>query len=198
MGALSRRTLRGPGLNQVLLYSFDRNHFSWDLLFPEHSIGDRRNNGPVWAPDGLKMAFVSEGQLWIVPVDRSGKATDEPRAIAEDVPDAPSWQGDSRRVVYMTPNGLRRVPTEGGFSQPITVDLGWAPSRPPRRVVVHAGELFDGRNQLLRGQTDLVIENGIIVDVLPHDDALHGGAAVDAGDEIVMPGFIETRTHLDP
>ena len=45
---------------------------------------------------------------------------------------------------------------------------------------------------------DLIIENGIIVDILPHDDALHAGAVVDAGDETVMPGFIETRTHLDP
>ncbi|PYR54619.1 MAG: hypothetical protein DMF91_26315 [Acidobacteria bacterium] len=197
MGALFRGA-RGSGLNQAVLYSFDRDLFSPDLLFPGHSVGDRRNSGPVWAPDGLKMAFVSEGKLWVVPVDAGGKATDAPRVIAEDFPDAPSWQGDSRRLVYMTPNGLRRVPAEGGFSQPITVDLGWAPSRPPRRVVVHAGELFDGRNQFLRGQTDLIIENGIIVDISPHDDALHAGAVVDAGDETVMPGFIETRTHLDP
>ncbi len=199
MGALFPVAERaGPGINQVLLYTFDRGRFTPDLLFPEHSIGDRRNNGPVWSRDGSKMAFVAESKLWVVPVDTNGRPTAQPSVVADDLPDSPSWEADSRRLLYQTPGGLRRVSPDGGVSQPVALDLGWAPSRPPQRVVVHAGELFDGRNDQLRGQTDIVIEHGIITSVAPHNDGLHTGAVVDAGDEFVVPGFIDARTHLDP
>ena len=44
-------------------------------LYPEHSAGNRQDTGPVWSPDGFRMAFVSEGALWVVPVDERGGAT---------------------------------------------------------------------------------------------------------------------------
>ena len=33
--------------------------------------------------------------------------------IADDQPESPSWEGDSRHIVYQTPNGLRRVLADG-------------------------------------------------------------------------------------
>ena len=67
------------GLNQILLYSSNTSGPSSSLLFPEHSAGNRQDTGPVWSPDGFRMAFVSEGALWVVPVDERGGATGPPQ-----------------------------------------------------------------------------------------------------------------------
>jgi Tol biopolymer transport system component len=184
--------------NHVLLYKFDEHLTTGALVQPDLSI--RRNiDSPAWSPDGVKMAFVADGKLWMVPVNPvTAMATASPVSIAEDFPESPSWEGDSRHLVYLTPSGLRRVSAGGGLSEPVAAGLGWAPNRPPRRVIVHAGQIFDGKNDTLGGETDIVIENGIIADVTPHNDELHTGPVVDAAGETVMPGFIDTRTNLDP
>ncbi len=207
VGSLFPYTPRlSDGLNQLLLYAFDRQlgqdlvhpsgSFTSDLLFPEHSVGNRRGSTPVWSPDGFKIAFVSDGKLWVVPVDSGGQPTGPPSPVADDLPDSPTWQRDSEHLVYVNPNGLRR--TTGALSESINADLAWAPNPPPQRVIVHAGQMFDGVSDRVLGQTDFTIENGVITRIDPHSDQGHAGAVVDAGDEFVMPGFIDARVHLDP
>jgi imidazolonepropionase-like amidohydrolase len=144
------------------------------------------------------MAFISEGGLWTVPVDERGGATGPPRQIATDQPDSPSWERDSQHLVYQTPNGLRRVTSEGGIPEPIPLGLVWKAARPPDRVIVHAGRVFDGVAEGVRGESDIVIERGIIREIGPHRDDLHVGEVIDARDEIVMPGLIEMHAHLAP
>jgi imidazolonepropionase-like amidohydrolase len=143
------------------------------------------------------MAFVSEGTLWTVPVDERGGATGPPRPIAADQPESPTWERDSQHIVYQTPKGLRRVTSEGGVPDPLPLRLVWKSARPPDRVVVHAGRVFDGVTDGLRGESDIVIERGIIREIAGHRDDLHTGAVVDAPDETVMPGLIEMHAHLD-
>src|SRR5262249_37006767 len=131
------------GLNQLLVWSTDSHSWSSSVLFPAHNAGNRQDTGPVWSPDGTLMAFVTEGRLVTVPVDERGGATGPVREIANDQPESPSWEGDSRHIVYQTPNGLRRVLTEGSPPEPIALNLMWRPSAPPDRVVVHAGRVLD-------------------------------------------------------
>ncbi len=185
------------GLSQLRIYNFDFHSESSSVLFPEHSAGNRQDTGPVWSPDGFKMAFVSEGKLWTVPVDARGAATGPPNAIADDQPESPSWESDSRHIVYQVPGGLRRVIAEGGPPDEIPLDLSWRASPTPARVVVHAGHLFDGTFEGLRGEADIVIERGVIRSVEGHRDELHTGDVIDASNEIVMPGLIEMHAHLD-
>ena len=198
MGGLFTLTKRGTnGINQLLLYTFDRRLFSADMLSPGHSIGNRRGSAPIWSPDGFKVAYLSDGRLWVTAVDAGGKPTaGAPYQIADDLPDSPSWQGDSEHVVYVNPSGLRRATS--GSSESIDADLGWGPSMPPPRVIVHAGQMFDGRSDFALGQTDITIENGVITHIDPHEDSAHTGVVIDAGEEFVMPGFIDARVHIDP
>ena len=186
------------GLNQLLVWSTDFHSWSQSLLFPQHNAGNRQDTGPVWSPDGTQLAFVTEGRLWTVPVDNRGMATGPAHDIASDMPESPSWEGDSRHIVYQTPAGLHRIIPEGGFPETVPVDLRWQPSRPPARVVVHAGHVLDGTIEGLRGESDIVIERGIVRSIEGHRDELHVGDVVDAGDEYVMPGLIEMHAHLDP
>jgi Tol biopolymer transport system component/imidazolonepropionase-like amidohydrolase len=185
------------GLNQLLLYTLEPSGRFSTVLFPEHSAGNRDRNGPVWAPDGFRMAFVSEGALWTVAVDERGGAAGPPRPIATDQPDSPSWERDSQHIVYQTPNGLRRVLSDGGVPEPIPLALQWKSAAPPERVVVHAGHLFDGISDGVSGETDIVVEGGFIREVAAHRNDLHAGAVVDASEDTVMPGLIEMHAHLD-
>jgi Tol biopolymer transport system component len=187
------------GLNQLLIDRLDPAGWSSSLIFPEHSAGNRQTQGPVWAPDGFYMAFVSEGRLWVVDVNASGAPTGAPTPIADDEPDSPSWEGDSRHIVYLTPDGFRRVLADGSTPETIACHLGWQPADPLGRIVVHAGRLFDGTVDGLSFGRDIVIENGIIREVVEHRDELHNsGLVVDATNEVVMPGLIDMHTHLDP
>ena len=187
------------GLNQILVHDFGSQAWTSSVIFPERSAGNRQTEGPVWAPDGVHMAFVSQGRLWTVAIDATGAATGPPNAIAGEGADSPSWEGDSRHVVYLTPRGLRRVLADGGPPERIPLDLTWRDAPTPDRVVVHAGRMFDGRADLLQGAHDIVIVNGVIREVVEHRDELHREASVvDASGEVVMPGLIDMHTHLDP
>ena len=185
------------GLNQVLLYSFESGSWSESVLFPQHSAGNRESGGPVWSPTGTHMAFVTEGKLWVVAVDGEGGAIGPPDMIADDQPESPSWEGDSRHIVYQTAKGLRRVLADGSPPDPIALDLIWRAAPPPERVVVHAGHVLDGVLEALHGESDIVVERGIIRSIEGHRDDLHAGAVVDASTETVMPGLIEMHAHLD-
>jgi Tol biopolymer transport system component len=186
------------GLNQLLIHSFDPVLTSADLLLPGGSAGNRQSGGPVWSPDGTQMVFVSEGQLWNVAVDARGAATGTSYSIAIDQPESPSWEADSRHVVYQTPSGMRRVLADGSAPESLPIDLEWLPQPPPLRVVVHAGHVFDGVLESLRGDTDIVIERGVIRELGGHRDEMHSGVVIDASDQTVLPGLIESHAHLDP
>jgi len=185
------------GLNQIVLYSSNANGRFSSVIYPGHSAGNRQDNGPVWSPDGFRMAFVTEGSLWIVPVDERGGATGPPQAVATDQPESPSWEGDSRHIVYQTPRGLRRIVADGSLPDPIALDLTWRNGTTPERIVVHAGHVLDGVLDATRGESDIVIESGVIRSIEGHRDSLHTGAVVDASNEVVMPGLIEMHAHLD-
>lgn len=185
------------GLNQVLLYSFESGSWSQSVLFPQHSAGNRESGGPVWSPSGTHMAFVTEGKLWTVAVDGEGGAIGPPDVVAEDQPESPSWEGDSRHIVYQTPKGLRRILADGSPPDQVAVDLTWRAAPLPERVVVHAGHVFDGVLEALHGESDIVIERGIIRSIEGHRDEMHTGEVVNAPNETVMPGLIEMHAHLD-
>ena len=185
------------GLNQILLYSSNATGASSSIVVAGHSAGNRQDTGPVWSPDGFRMAFVSEGALWAVPVDERGGATGPPQIVATDQPGSPSWEGDSKHIVYQTPRGLRRVVADGSLPDHIALDLTWRNGSSPARVVVHAGHVIDGVLEAVRGESDIVIESGVIRRVDVHRDELHTGAVVDASNEYVMPGLVEMHAHLD-
>jgi Tol biopolymer transport system component/imidazolonepropionase-like amidohydrolase len=185
------------GLNHLLLYGFESGSWSQSVLFPQHSAGNRESGGPVWSPNGTHMAFVTEGRLWTVAVDAEGGAIGPPDPIADDQPESPSWEGDSRHIVYQTAKGLRRVLADGSPPDPIAIDLTWRASPAPERIVIHAGHVLDGVLEALHGESDIVVERGIIKSLEAHRDDLHSGAVVDASTDTVMPGLIEMHAHLD-
>jgi Tol biopolymer transport system component/imidazolonepropionase-like amidohydrolase len=186
------------GTNQLILVSTTGGAPRSLNPVPHHSIGTRTNDGPVWARDGSKMAFVMDGVMHVMATTPAGDVTAAPRKISDDLANAPSWAADSRRLLFQTTRGLKLVDVTDNRIIDVPVNLTWQPNVPQERRVVHAGRMFDGKTASLRANVDIVIDGNRIEQVVDHRADLHTGDVIDAGSDVVMPGLIEMHAHLSP
>lgn len=195
------------GTNQVLRVAIEPDRtadgkaaFAPDRWFdpvPHQSVGMRENFGPVWAPNGREMAAIVDGYLTTFPVAGDGTPTGPARRVAPDLASSPSWTGDSARLLYQAADRFRLVTLADGRVQDIVPAWSWTPRRPTSTLTVHAGRLFDARaGGGVQSGMDVVIEGARITAVAPHRDDLHRGTVVDASAQTVLPGLIESHTHL--
>src|SRR5205823_503399 len=84
----------------------------WFAPAPLLSIDSRGGCGPVWSPDGTKMAAIYEGVLAVWPVSPAGEPLGPPRRVTTESAHAPSWQGDSRHILYQSLDKLRLLDLE--------------------------------------------------------------------------------------
>jgi imidazolonepropionase-like amidohydrolase/Tol biopolymer transport system component len=165
---------------------------------PDKSLAMRGDDGPVWSPDGKSLAYVFEGTLWMVPVDGDGAIAGSPTRLTTDLADAPSWTGDSKSILYVATDRLMRLPLAGRERRPKDVhpNFTWRVAVPTGRTVVRAGRVFDGVANSYRENADIVIEGQRIVAIEPRAERDAATRIVDAADKAVIPGLIESHSHL--
>ncbi|MCC7243862.1 MAG: PD40 domain-containing protein [Acidobacteria bacterium] len=169
----------------------------WMDPIPHKSVGMRENLGPVWSPNGREMVAIVDGQLTTYPVARDGTPAGPPRRISTELASSPSWTADSRRVLYQAAGGFRLADLVDGSIRAVTPQWTWTAKTTTATTTIHAGRLFDAvAGAALRTGVDIVIEGNRIVSVAPHGDGGHRGTVVDASDSTVLPGLIESHTHL--
>lgn len=194
------------GTNQVLWVQVEPNPSStgrdafapdrWFDPLPHKSVGMRENLGPEWSPDGRQMAAIVDGSLHVYPVSRDGAPTGPARRLSPDLASSPSWTADSRRILYQGLDRFRIVNLDDGSVREVVPRLSWEARRTTGTTTVHAGRLFDARDTTARQAMDIVIEGNRIRQVEPHRADLHRGTVVDATGGTVLPGLIESHTHL--
>ena len=185
------------GTNQVQTMSATGGDVKWYAPIPLLSIDSRGGGGPVWSPDGTKMAAIYEGVLSVWPVSASGEPQGPPRRVTSESAHSPSWQGDSRHILYQSLDQLRIVDIESGDTRTVPFKMTWTPAVPKSRVVVHAGRLLDMRSPTMRSNVDVVITGNRITSVVPHAEGNHAKTeVVDASNLTVMPGLTEFHSHL--
>jgi Tol biopolymer transport system component/imidazolonepropionase-like amidohydrolase len=191
------------GTNQILVVPTeldgepDPKNDKWYVPVPNLSIDSRGGCGPVWSPDGDKMAAIYEGVLTVWPVSHIGEPMGPPRRITTEMAHSPSWMGDSQHILYQSMDKLKIIDILTGEVREVPVDLKYTPAVPKGRMVVHAGRMVDGKSPTARTDVDIVIEGNRITSVAAHSAALHAGAKViDASNLTAMPGLIEFHSHL--
>ena len=194
------KTVR-EGTNQIMTMSSENGAGSpddkWFLPVPNLSIDSRGYCGPVWSPDGTKMAAIYEGVLAVWSVSFTGEPVGPVRHITSEIAYAPSWAGDSEHILYQSLDKLKEIDIQSGETREIPLDLKYTPSIPKGTMVVHVGHLVDGKSQTARADMDIVIEGNRIKAVRPHSASVPAGAKViDASNLTAMPGLIESHSHL--
>jgi Tol biopolymer transport system component len=185
------------GTNQILTVAATGGDDKWFAPVPNLSIDSRGGCGPVWSPDGNKMAAIYEGQLAVWPVSRTGEPLGPPRHLTTEIAHSPSWAGDSKHILYQSNDKLKTIDVETGEVRDVPLDLKYTPAIPKGRIVIHASKLVDGKSATARSNIDIVIEGNRIVSVGPHSASLHSNAkVVDATNLTAMPGLIEFHSHL--
>jgi Tol biopolymer transport system component len=185
------------GTNQVQTMSASGGDVKWYAPIPMLSIDSRGGGGPVWSPDGTKMAAIYEGVLAVWPVAASGEPQGPPRRVTTESAHAPSWQGDSRHILYQSLDQLKIVNIETGDTRTVPLNLTWTPAIPKTRTVIHAGRLLDMTSAAPKTNVDITVVGNKIVSVVAHAAANHAKATVvDASNLTVMPGLVEFHSHL--
>lgn len=187
------------GTNQVLTMSSTGtpadSDDKWYAPVPHLSIDSRGWNGPVWSPDGTRMAMIYEGLLSVVPVSASGEPQGPPRRLSSEVAYAPSWSGDGRHILYQSNDKLRLLDAETGDVRTVPLDLTYRMNVPKSHMVLHVGKLVDGVSRTARKDVDIVIDGNRITAVEPH---VAGRAAIEAPQLTAMPGLIDFHQHRQP
>jgi Tol biopolymer transport system component/imidazolonepropionase-like amidohydrolase len=188
------------GTNQILtIATGGMNQDKWFAPTPMLGIDSRGGGGPAWSPDGTKMAAIYEGTLAVWPVNANGEPLGPPRHVTTESAHSPSWQSDSRHILYQSLDKLRIVDIESGETRTVPLDLKWTPAVPTTKLVVHAGRLLDMKSAVEGANMDVTIDGNKIVSVAPHADANHAGRTVIDGSNLtVMPGLTEFHSHLQP
>ncbi|WP_460940886.1 amidohydrolase family protein [Spirosoma humi] len=182
------------GVSEVLLISFDGKNDRYVTPAPAHSLATRGQNGPVWSPDGSKMAYVLDGLLWVTDVKPDGSISGTPRQLTTEQAETPTWTGDSKSLLFLATDVFKQIYLADGHVETHPMDLSWKSSQPTGAVVVHAGRLFDGRANTYRTNVDILIDGHRIKAILPHQ-AGRPGTLIDASTKTVIPGLFEMHTH---
>ncbi len=184
------------GTNQILTMSSSGSPASsddkWYAPVANLSIDSRGWNGPVWSPDGTRMAAIYEGTLAVIPVSAAGEPLGPPRHLTTEIAYAPSWAGDGRHILYQSNDKLRLLDTETGETRTVPLDLTYHVEVPKTHLVVHVGKLVDGISKTARTDMDIVIDGNRITSVAPH---VAGSKAIEAPQLTAMPGLIDFHTH---
>jgi Tol biopolymer transport system component/imidazolonepropionase-like amidohydrolase len=152
--------------------------------------------GPVWSPDGSRVAIAHAGVLQVMDVDREGNPVSQLRPVSADLAHAPAWASDSRYLVYLSNEQLKRVSVDDGRVEQIPVDLKYQLSIPTGRTVVHAARLWNGRDKTAQADQDILIEGNRIKEIKPHAASLHTGTVIDGTGLTAIPGLVDMHAHV--
>ncbi len=186
------------GINKFVAIPSDGGDARIIEVQPHTSVVDSRiGEGPVWSPDGSRVAFVNQGLLRVVDVDATGRPLGPVRQLTNEIAYYPSWTGDSRKILYQSMDQLKMLSIADGVVQPVPLDLQYKPAQTTGHLVVHAARLWDGIAKTLKSDVDVVIEGHRIRSIEPHRTALHTGNVVNATtDQTVIPGLIDMHAHV--
>jgi Tol biopolymer transport system component len=166
---------------------------------PFESITTRTEDGPIYSPNGKEIAFVMDDLLYTMAVDAEGKPSGAAVRLNDETTDAPTWSGDSSKILYLNNGTLKLISRKTKVIKPVEFNLTYTPAKPQQKVLIHAARYWKGNGPDELKDVDIVITDNRITSVEPHSAAPHAGITrtIEAGDSTVMPGLWESHAHND-
>lgn len=183
------------GLNEFLILNFATGVATYQPALPHKSVSTRGADGPVWSPNGRHFAFVLGSRLWIVSVDRRGVIDGAPVALNDEPTDAPTWSGDSHKLLYLSNGHLRLIDIDGGAPKTVAHDVTWARPKTKERLVIRPRGLWDGTGSALREKTDVLVIGDKIAALLPAGSHVAGARSLEVPDAVLIPGLVDMHAH---
>ncbi len=184
------------GLNRIKVLSVDSED-ERILDVPSKSFGSRDGDGPVWSPDGRNLAFAMDGGIWILPVTAAGEPDGPLRKVVDEAADFIGWFPDSESLVYMASEELKRVDVDSGRSRVVPLTFEYEVLPAGGKMLIRAGRLIDGTGRPPRDDVEILINGNRIESIEPEGTtSTEGLRVIDASTKTVVPGLIESHTHL--
>ncbi|MCF2492861.1 DPP IV N-terminal domain-containing protein [Dyadobacter chenhuakuii] len=181
------------GVSEFLLINVKEKKGDFIAPVAERTPAARGKNGPYWSPDGKSLAYGLDGYLWTVPIE-AGKLTGVPKQWTRELSEGFSWTADSEHIVFIATDALKQVNLRDGKQETFSLDLTWKTQQPKEHYAIHAGKVFDGKNEKYQENVDILIEGNRIRKIEPHN-ASRKGKVIDASKSVVIPGLFEMHTH---
>jgi len=184
------------GANRVVIVSaLDGSEAT--LEEPSLSFGTRDGDGPVWSPDGRKLAYAMDGGLWVLPVTADGVGAGPARRVVDEPVDFPSWAADSRSLAFLASDKLKLVDVETGADREIFTRPGFRVPPESGLLVVKGVRLIDGTGAPAKENVDIWVEQSRIKRIEPSGDTYPADARIiEAAGKTVIPGLVEMHAHL--
>jgi Tol biopolymer transport system component len=166
---------------------------------PFESITTRTEDGPIYAPNGKEIAFVMDDLLYTMPVDADGRPSGAAVKLTDETADAPTWSGDSSKILYLNNGKLKLISRTTKVITPIALNLTYTPAKPQQKLLIHAARYWNGSGPDELTDVDIVITDNRITSVTLHSAVSPTGITrtIEAGDSTVMPGLWESHAHND-
>jgi Tol biopolymer transport system component len=166
---------------------------------PYESVTTRTEDGPIYSPNGKEMAFVMDDVLYTMPVDAAGRPSGPAVKLNDETSDAPTWSGDSSKILYLNNGKLHLISRATKAITPIAVDLTFKPTKPTQKLLIHAARFWKGEGPDEQTDVDILVTDNRIASVTPHSATPQAGVTrtIEAGDSTVMPGLVESHAHND-
>ena len=166
---------------------------------PYESITTRTEDGPVYSPNGKEIAFVMDDLLYTMPVDADGKPSGAAVKLNDETTDAPTWSGDSSKILYLNNGKLKLISRTTKTVTPVALNLTYTPAKPHQKLLIHAARYWKGQGPDESTDVDIVITDNRITSVHPHNAVPPAGITrtIEARDSTVMPGLWESHAHND-
>lgn len=163
---------------------------------PAASFGTRDSDGPVFSPDGRRLAFALGGGLAILRLDAAGAPAGPPETVFEGPVDFPSWTPDGTAIVAVSGAELLRIEADGSGSETIRLRHEFPLAPPSGTLLIHDVGVLDVEEGAVHPGQDVLIEAGRIVSITPTDEPPAEELRVVNGEgATLIPGLIEMHTH---
>jgi len=166
---------------------------------PFESVTTRTEDGPIYSPNGKEIAFVMDDLLYTMPVDADGRPSGAAVKLTDETADAPTWAGDSSKVLFLNNGKLKLISRTTKAITPVALNLTYTAAKPQQKVLIHAARYWKGSGPDELEDVDIVVTDNRITSVTPHSSTPPARITqtIEAEDSTVMPGLWESHAHND-